>query len=629
MLGVFPVLFAIASADAQDTLPGQLAMADFSVSDLSQFSIEELASVNVTSVLRRGVPLNRAPASVFVITAADIARSGARTLPQVLRLAPNLDVAAVSALNYAITARGFGGGPAIANKLLVLIDNRTVYSPLFAGVFWDVQNLVLEDIERIEVISGPGGTLWGSNAVAGVINITTKHTSDTQGVFASASAGNLGYHAALRFGGTIGENGTYRIYGMGHRREHSLAPSGLANDDDWDLIQGGFRFDWETPMDSVKLQGDIYDSSVDDGEDHAGHNILLRWLRRNESGSSVYLRAFYDAADRRSTDVDFETEIFDIEGQYSLPLGNHSIVVGGGYRHIHDLFAIIGPSPPFTLDPPQYDFSIGNGFVQDTIALSEAVALTLGVKLEYSSYTEFEFLPNARIGWTIGENHFLWAAISRAVRVPSRIDRDFTIGTTILGGPQFDSEKLIAYEAGYRGQVTPDTSLSVSVFLNDYDDLRTAEFTNGGLPILITNGAEGQNYGVEIWGSHQILPWWRMRAGLSALGEDFRLKPGVVDLTDLQAPGNNPAVHGRLHSQMDLSERLQFDFMLYAVAERDDPVVPGYVEADARLGWWISDSFELSLAGRNLLHDSHPEGIDRGLANEVRRSVYVNARWTR
>jgi iron complex outermembrane receptor protein len=603
------------------------AQTSIGVQDLGQLSIEELANLPVTSVSRAPEPLNRAPASIFVITADDIRRSGVHTVAEALRLAPNLDVIQLNAVDYAISARGFNGTPAIANKLLVLIDGRSVYSTLFAGVFWDAQGLLLADIDRIEVISGPGGTLWGANAVNGVINIITKSSAQTQGVLAEVGGGNLDQQVNLRVGGALGEHGTFRVYGMGYKRGHSAGLAGSPSDE-WDGLQAGFRFDWGGSSDTIALQGDLYNNSVETGAHNRGQNIVGRWTHRFSESSALQVQAYYDSVPRSGPGAEYQTETYDIEIQHNISLGSHSVVWGAGYRNVDDSFEVTGPAAPFLLNPSSRTVTLANLFAMDTVQLSDMFSISAGIKLEESSYTGFAASPEARLAWQISPENFIWASVARAVRTPSRIDRDIQIGSVVLGGPNFDTEAVTAAELGYKGQFFTNVLMSATLFHNWYADLRTVEFTDGGLPIVIANGAEGTNYGVEFFGSYDVQPWWRLSAGMTALWENFEVIPGHVDLTNLETPGNNPEVHGSLRSQFDLSNSFSLDVRLRGVSARPSPSVSGFFEADVSVLWRVTNRLNLQLTGRNLLHDSHVEGISGPTAFGVRRSVFLTARWT-
>jgi iron complex outermembrane recepter protein len=596
------------------------------VEELRRLSIEDLANVEITSVSKRPQPLSQAPASVYVITSEDIRRSGAASIPEVLRLAPNLQVARLDAASYAISARGFNSFQA-ANKLLVLIDGRSVYTPLHGGVFWDQQQVMLEDIDRIEVISGPGGTLWGANAVNGVINIITKHSRETQGGLVGFQLGNLDKGASARYGGELGDNGTYRIYALGFERGDTVLPDGDSAGDDWDGIQTGFRMDLRGVDDAFTLQGDLYDNELDADASNSGGNLLARWNRDLGAGSALEVQAYYDRADRSALGVDDSLETFDIEAQHTLPLGTrHEIVWGGGYRLTEDEF--INRLNPFVLDPQSDTVQLGNLFVQDGITLSDDLTLTLGTKFEYSGYTGFEYLPSARLAWQVSDTALLWSAVSRAVRTPSRIDRDLTApGILERASDSLDSEELIAYEIGYRGQPSARSSLSVSLFYNDYDDLRALTVSPDSGLAVFGNALEGHTYGVEAWGDYRVREWWLLSAGVNLLEKDLDLKPGGIDAALSQHEGNDPEYQFSLRSRMDLADDVELDIGLRAVDDLPDPAVPGYVELDARLGWHVTEALELSAAGFNLLDDQHPEAGDAATRREVPRSVYVGARW--
>jgi iron complex outermembrane receptor protein len=606
------------------------ARAEIEPPDLSEMSLEELASVEVTSVSRRAEPISQAPASVYVISNEDIRRSGALSLPEALRLAPNLDVARLDAMSYAISARGFNSFQS-SNKLLVLIDGRTVYTPLFSGVFWEQQNVMLEDLDRVEVISGPGGTLYGANAVNGVINVISRDAHDTQGALLTGAVSNTETDFGVRYGGRFGANGAFRIYATGFDRGHTLTPTGQDAGDGWDGLQGGFRADWRGEANAFTLQGDIYDYSIEaagslsaPGTALRGHNLLGRWTRSFDDRSALEVQAYYDKADRPSPELSDSLQTFDIQAQYATAWRErHELVFGGGYRWTSDEFIFSGAP---IIDPESRDFGLANVFLQDKIRLAENLALTLGLKVQNSAFTGVEYLPNLRLAWQPSDRALLWAAISRAVRDPSRLERDLAVPGVLLPGT-LDSEKLIALEAGYRGQPLPRTTLSITLYANHYDDIRTQELSAGGVqPFFFGNGIEGETYGVEAWGSYDLTERWRLFAGLNLLRKDLEVKPGRVDIANLVAAGNDPDYQFFLRSQVNLPHRVELDVRLRAVDERPQPFVPGYVEADARLGWRATEAVELYLAGFNLLDAAHPEDIDRTLQREIRRSVQAGAR---
>jgi iron complex outermembrane receptor protein len=598
-----------------------------SVDDLRQLSLEQLGDLDVVSVSKRPEPLSQAPAAVYVITNDDIRRSGATTLAEALRLAPNLEVAQINAESYAISARGFNSYGA-ANKLQVLIDGRTVYSPLHAGVFWDEQQVMLADVDRIEVISGPGGTLWGANAVDGVINVITKSSAETQGGLLDLAAGNQQQRGAGRWGGRMGEHGTYRVYGMGFGIGSTAVHGGGSANDSWHGGQAGFRTDWQHDADRVTVQGDYYRNNIDVDGTMTGGNVLGRWDRQLGNGSSLEVQSFYDRAERNATGLTDQLETYDLQVQNTLtPGARHELVWGGGYRVQRDRF--VNRANAFVLTPVSRTIGLGNLFVQDTFAITPALKLTIGTKFEDSSFSGFEYMPNVRLGWAMSDASFLWAAVSRAVRTPSRIDRELNAPGILVESPAFRSEKLIAYELGYRGRPTAATSLSVSVYYNFYDDLRTTQYVSGNTwPAVLTNAMAGQTYGVESWGDWRVVPWWKLSAGVNAMHKALHLKDGAVDVNNRESAGDDPGWQWSVRSSMDFGSGVQFDIGLRAVDELLSPAIPGYLAADARLGWKVNEAVELSLAGFNVFGGLHGESFTSGAPyREVRRSVYLGMRW--
>jgi iron complex outermembrane receptor protein len=621
---------------AAPTLAAQMVAAS-SIADLSRLSIEELADIEISSVSKKAEPLADAAAAIYVITNDDIRRSGATSLPEALRLAPNLQVARVDASRYAITARGFNSSIS-TNKLLVLIDGRTVYSPINATVFWDAQEVMLEDVERIEVISGAGGTLWGSNAVNGVINISTKSSKDTQGTLVSAGAGSDERDLAARYGARVGEDASFRLYGKGFDRNHTDTATGNSRQDAARKVQGGFRFDWAHASDALTLQGDAYNGVTEQpnlaSTSLSGGNLLGRWNRTLESGGTLQVQAYYDRA-KRVTPGTFADALdtYDVDAQHGFKLGDsHDILWGGGYRLMRDQTE---KSALLEFVPADRDMRLSNLFIQDTITLSERLKLTLGEKLEHNSYTGLESQPSARLAWKLDQHNLLWSSISRAVRTPQRIDTDFHVFLPILPlqvNPNFVSERLTAYELGYRAQPSPKLSYSVSVFYNVYDRLRSIEQAANGT-ITLGNNIEGHTAGVELWGNYQATEMWRLSAGFNALRERLHFTSQHVASAlpaasggATQTSGNDPARQFQLRSSLNLPHGLEFDTTLRAVSALPNPAVPGYVTLDARLGWHASKSLELSVTGSNLLGHGHQE-FGTPPRSEIGRSVFVNLLW--
>ena len=616
---------------AAETPPGELApvqTASAEADDLADLTIEQLADIPVTSASKRAEPLSAAPASLFVITAEDIAKSGALSLPGALRLAPNLDVQQADATQFAISARGFNGLQA-GNKLLALIDGRTIYTPLASSIFWNLHQPMLEDIQQIEVISGPGGTLYGPNAVNGVISITTRDAQDTTGTLARATVSSTGsYTLAARHGFALGQQGAVRIYADYMSRNGLAAPAaGFDIDDDYRGFQAGFRADFGGEKDHLTLQGDVLKTDVDtgSGDGAKAHNLLARWAHTLSPKASFQVQAYYDRFERRFNLADDMVETLDGEAQVNLASGRHELVAGAGVRTTDDEF--INNLNIFQLVPTSKRLWIYNAFLQDRIALNEQLAVTAGIKVERSTFSGWQLLPNLRLAWQPSKEHLVWAAVSRAVRTPSRIDRQLQALPLLAPAPDFESEKVTAFELGYRGEPARDVTLSVTAFANRYADVRSTEFTGDPFPIKLRNGYRGWTWGVEAWGSAQVTRWWRAGFGLATLKKDLDLPEGRTDLARRNALGNDPKWQIRAHSQFDLAPRLELTLNARAVGRIDmDPEIGGYAEVDGRLAYQASEAIELFVAGRNLLHRTHAEHNDPGAAQLARRGIFAGAR---
>lgn len=603
-----------------------------SAADLAELSLEQLSNIEITSVSRRAEPLSAAAGSVFVITADDIRSSGATSLPEALRLAPNLQVARADANQYAITARGFNS--TTANKMLVQIDGRTIYSPLFSGVFWAVQDLMLEDVERIEVMSGSGGTVWGSNAVNGFINIITKRASETQGTLLAIGGGNHVRQSSLRYGGATRDDGHYRVYARVTSRDHTDDGAGSPIRDGSRMTQAGFRTDWGSPAQGLTLQGDIYESRIDQGlapeqRDLAGANLLGRMVRELSDGSSLRLQAYYDRTERdQPGSVRDALDTFDVEVQQAMKArGIHTLLWGGGYRFQRDRLENIGTALAFY--PPDQDLRLANVFGQDTIALRPDLDLTLGLKLEHNGYTGLESLPNARLAWRRSADSLLWAAASRAVRIPSRLDRELFAPAqppffALAGGPNFDSEVARVYELGYRARPVAAASYSITLFHHAFDRLRSLEPTPAG-PQL-ENRIGGHTTGVEAWGKLQVNEWWRLNGGFTLQRERLRPLAGSAAIGGVSTLGNDPDLTWLIGSSFDLGA-WELDFTLRHVGSLPAPVVPAYTVVDARLGWRVDRELELSLTAQNLLDNRHAEwGVAPGRP-QYGRAVFLKLVW--
>ena len=609
-------------------LPSTAHAEEVTDQDLAELSIEQLAQIPVTSASKTEEPLSSAPASIYVLTRDQIINSGVNSLPEALRLAPNLQVQQVDASQYAISARGFNGLEA-TNKLLVLIDGRSIYTPLASTVFWNLHWPMLEDVQQIEVISGPGGTLYGPNAVNGVINITSADAQQTLGTLARVSGGSSERNAALRHGFALGSTGAVRVYANYHDNDglpHSPTQADL--EDDWKGWQTGFRADFEGEADHVTVQGDLFRDYADtlDGDGAHGHNLLTRWSRALSPSSAFQVQAYYDYFKREFTLVEDSVSTLDGQAQLNLTSGRHAIVAGAGVRTTRDRF--INDLNAFQLNPVSRRLWTYNLFAQDRFSLAPTLDVVAGLKVERSTFSGWELLPNLRLAWQPDPQTLIWAAVSRAVRTPSRIDRELEATGILAQSLDFQSEKLVAVEAGYRGQPTPSTSVSVNTFVNFYDDLRTTELTDGGLPFKLLNSREGRTYGIEAWGSIQLLPIWRVWLGASRLWKDLHLKDGHTDLIPVNSLGTDPKWQFGARTQVDLTPRLRLNLQGRAVGKLDlGPEVGSYVELGGRLAYRLTDNLELYLAGTNLLHKTHLES-NNGAAQLPRRSVQLGTRVT-
>jgi iron complex outermembrane receptor protein len=604
---------------------------------LKALTVEQLMDIEVTSVSKRPEKLSSAASAIQVITGDDIHRSGATSIPEALRLASNLEVAQIDSRQWAVTSRGFNN--VFADKMLVLIDGRTVYTPLYAGVYWDVQDMALDDLDRIEVISGPGATQWGANAVNGVINITSKSAKDTQGGLITAGGGTeLRETGGVRYGGQVAPGVYYRVYGKYFDRGDTIRPNGRNGDDAWRMGQGGFRMDWDRGTGTtLTVQGDLYNGTATragpDNTGMSGSNLLGRWSRDLGENSDMKLQVYYDRT-HRSIPGSFTQglETYDVDFQHRFPLGQqHDIVWGFGYRMVDD-DVINTPANAFL--PPRVTRQWFNSFLQDEISLSDdRLHLTLGSKIEHNDYTGYELEPSLRVAWSPTKTQTLWSAVSRAVRTPSRIDRDLFSPATppyrIAGGPNVVSEKLLAYELGYRVQVAPQLALSLATFYNDYQDLRSLEPLTppAAFPVMVNSGLLGYSTGAELTAEWRVTPAWRLHAGYTELHVHSEPQPGLPDRVSGRNVANDPSHQFRLRSLWDLSARWQLDATARAVSRINNQSVPGYAELDLRLGWLPFEAVELSVTGQNLLHNEHAEFNPPGSRREIPRGVYGKATW--
>jgi iron complex outermembrane receptor protein len=605
--------------------------------DLKQLSIEQLMEIDVTSVSRRSERLSKAAAAITVITGEDLRRSGVANLPDARRLSVSLHVAQANGNTWGITSRGFNSTFATADKMLVLIDGRSVYTPLFSGVFWDVQDVPLEDIDRIEVIRGPGATLWGANAVNGVINIITKSAKATQGGLVTAGAGNVADFGNMRWGGKLGEGTYYRAYGKYYHRDALDLETGGSANDPLKRSQGGFRVDRDDAgAGAFTLQGDLYRGGYSeivrpDGTTLDGGNLLGRWKRQLASGSSMELQVYYDLSHRRTPNYFEERRnTLDVDFQNHLALGQRQNVVWGlGTRVTHDE---VTNSQVVEFLPDHRTLNLFSAFGQDEISVvPDRLRLTLGTKLEYYSYTNLEVQPSVRAAWTPDDRHTVWAAVSRAVRTPTRLDEEVVFlaanGQPFLSGSSgVVSEELLAYELGYRIQPTADLLVDVASFYDDYNHLRSFEpAASGGF--VFANELNAQAWGVELRTSWQPATWWRLHTGYAWFGKHLKLDPASHDPTGGQTVGDDPPNRFSLRSVMDLSHGFELDGWLRYVDELPSPRVKAYTELDVHLGWHWSERLELALVGQNMLRPRQVEFAPNPLVEAVQRSVFGKVTW--
>ena len=641
---------------------------------LGDLSVEQLLDLKVTSVARREETVSHSPAAIYVITQEDIRRSGARSIPDALRLAPGLNVAQVEAHTWAVSSRGFNG--VFANKLLVLIDGRSVYTPLFSGVYWDAQDVVIEDIDRIEIIRGPGAALWGANAVNGVINITTKRVADTQGGLLTMGGGNEERaFTTFRFGGKLGDDLHYRVFGKAMARDDSEKVDGSAANDGWRMGRLGFRIDWTPAENTFTLQGEVYRgiedafynrlrsrppfAAYDDySVDHvSGGNILGRWSRDLHGGGQIVLQTYYDRTNRDTSIFGEWRDTFDVDLQHRFSLGERQTIVwGGGIRTTSDK---VRSTFDISMSPESRATNLFNAFLQDEISVvKERLLLALGTKIEHNDFTGFEFQPSARLLWTPVARHSAWASVSRAVRTPSRAEDDITLRqqpvlppgalyaglppspailTSVSGHRNIGSEEVIASELGYRIEATERLSFDLALFYNDYHDLGSFEVDDPAISlnsnpprvgVSILNRLKGETYGGEIAAIWQAMPWWKWQANYSLLYVKAHLADHGADVGNEHGlEGSSPRHQAALRSSMDLPCGFEFDAGLRYVDALSALRVPGYIAVDLRLGWHISDSVDFSIVGRSLLDRRHaefrPTTVATG-ATEVERSIYGN-----
>ena len=646
------------------------AQAQQNAADLSSESLEDLMNIQVTSVSREEQKLSRTASAVFVVTQEDIQRSGATNIPDALRMVPGLDVAQINGNTWAVSARGMNGR--FSNKLLVLLDGRTVYTPTFGGVFWDVLDLPLRDVDRIEVIRGPGGSIWGANAVNGVINIITREASDTKGSVVETGGGNVDeVFGTVQYGGHAGGTTDYRVYLKYFNQDHLAAGNGETADDGWHLFQGGFRTDSTlSAKDKLSVQGGIYSGREGQEEPHlasitsapllahtevnmSGGFLQAVWKHTFSSRSDTTLQASYDGYER--DDVLWENRrTFDVDFQHHFSWGaRQDIVWGGDYRYSR---SNARGSLFIRLNPAILDFPLFSAFVQDDIAISpDRLYLTLGAKLEHNHYTGFNAMPTARLAWLLSTDQTLWAAVSRVVRTPAETDAGIRVnvggfvapdGTPavigIIGNPNLKGEELVAYEAGYRASVARVLSFDFAAYLNSYHDQETTEpappfFETTPapahllVPLQYQNLMYGESHGLEVFANWSVSDRWMLSPGYAFEQIHMHLDPASQDNAAVaQAQGSTPVHSAQLRSHVVLPKHFAWDSSAYFVDRIADPAIPSYTRVDTSLTWHWGEKRSITVVGQNLVADRRLEYIDlNGSTNStsVKRGVYAKVDW--
>ncbi len=639
-------------------------------------SMEDLLNVEVTSVSKRPQSLQDASAAIFVITAEDLHRLGVTNIPDALRLVPGIQVGRIDSNKWAVTSRGFNGR--FGNKLLVLIDGRNVYTTSFSGVYWEVQDPLLEDIDRIEIIRGPGSTLWGANAVNGVINIITKHAADTQGGLIVAGAGDVenGF-TGLRWGTELSK-GTYaKVYCKAFSRGEFQLPDGQDAGDDWKMLRGGFQLDSQsTSSDAWALSGDLYNGRInqqitmplleapylkisDDDARVSGGHLMGRVTKTLSPKSEVSFQVYFDRAVREESVARQATSTVDYDFQHQFSAARHMIVWGLGYRYIND---VVSEQEAYLKSDGEKNLTLFSAFLQDEIELvEERLALTVGSKFEHNDFTGLEVQPSLRLIWKASNEHRIWAAVSRAVRTPMRAEIDFEVltavipsgsqtnpgplpvGVMITGNEDFESEDLLAYEVGYRF-ARSNLSVDLAAFYNDYSNLQDNKLVDVEVrywedpmyvaqPAVFNNSLSKGLYGAELAVAWQTNSWLRWDLAYSYLAEDKNSFDNFTANNAEKSPDHMMSLVAGLQplAQVNVSAGLRYvdECVARGIMSLEDRSIPHYTTLDARIGWYFRPNMELSLVGQNLLEDNHREYVAESftLPTEVPRSLYMKLQW--
>lgn len=617
-IAAFPLLAA-----AQSTLPA--------ASELKKLSFEELMNIEVTSVSKAPEKLTEVASAIQVLTNDDIYRSTANSLPEALRLASNLQVAKPNSHDWAISARGFNATPlrnnTLSNKLLVMIDGRSVYTPLFGGVFWDVQNVMLQDIDRIEVVSGPGGTLWGANAVNGVINVMTKSARETQGMFVTASTGTfLENHLAARFGTRIDTNLYLRVYGQHFNQGSMKLGNGSDARDNWNLTQAGFRLDYyPSAKNYFSIHGDVYGGTEESpvNSTQNGQNLTGRWVHSFSNNSELVVQAYFDRTWKLLSATNFRELLntYDLDVQHRFRLNrSNTILYGFGYRYMDD-------NTSNSFNPLRRRLNLINTFIQDQISIvPKKLEFTVGTKFLYNDYSKMEFQPSARLAYTPTQHHTIWGAVSRSVRTPSRFETELVPSTTLGTLAGFKSEKVIAYELGYRASIADRVSLSLAGFYNYYTDLRSFN-TNPAAPptYIFGNDQRANTWGFEFSSNAVLTGWWRIRTGYTFLDKKFESTKPTVLPTSAYIEALDPKHQVMFQSIMNVTRNLQWDVTARHVGDIESVLTVGvgvvsYTTFDVRLAW-EGKKVTYTLQGQNLATADHTEFVTRQVPRNISAKI--------
>jgi iron complex outermembrane receptor protein len=648
--------------------PSQTHTASPATGNLADYSLEDLMNMKVTSVAAKEQRISKAAAAVYVLTAEDIRRSGAANIPDLLRLVPGVNVEQIDANAWAISMRGFADR--YDNKILVLIDGRSVYSPVFSGMMWDAVDVPLEEIERVEVIRGPGGTVWGANAVNGVINIITKSAGATQGVLVSARAGSeLRPDGYIRYGGRAGSAGLFRVFGRGFQIAPSQSAVGREANDGWYLSHGGFRSDWDlSNRDGLTVQGDFQRTAGDQTlslvfanalpahatlNDRVGMstaNLLARWKHTLANGSEMSWQVYDDYLHRGEQGIDYSDNVVDFAFEHHLAFGSrHDLVWGAEARNASTRFV---PGYAVAIEPVRKTDRLVSTFVQDEVKLTKQIWLTAGSKFEHNDYTGFEWEPSAQLLWSPDDDHAAWFSVARAIRQPSRSDAGVRYPMTVIpdspivlvqavGNPNLQPECLYDVEAGYRALLNRRFSFDVAAFGSFYRDLvglvpQTPYFTVNPVPphivspLVEANAARARSAGIELFVKYDVTAHWRIIPGYSELHLDIEPKPGYPTTVIASLPLNNPSHQFQFRSLLKVRHNLEWDNTFFWVSRLNAGTAPAYARLDSRVGRRFNESVEISVTGQNLLQPSHAEFPDSigVLHTRIRRAVFATATWS-